>query len=415
MSEFDKLDLADYTERVIRAVLHDMQMAQAQLDNNISLASDTQEGESEMSKEKRRVVVGYQTDGTPICRQLSAKDSYEMNDRIVQEYVNTGRIDEFYTGIRKNKTFADNAIKPTKFFKEYADNWFDTYIVSRKPSTVATYRKILKVLNKEFGDKPLSEIKTDDIQRFLNANKHLSKKTLKEQVARLKQIFDSAIEDGLIDHNPAKSRRIVIPSEKVTQRDAIPLDVMRIIISKSANLDEKDRRLLLLLVTTGGRRGEVLGLQWQDIDTEQNVIHIRRNVTHASGNVPIVGTTKTASGFRDVPYDPAIRKLLDPNGKQPDAFIFEGRSATEPMTMTMYNNTWHRIQEAIPELKAYSAHNFRHTYATLLSEYTDATPKTIQAIAGHSDIRTTMSIYEHARRENIDSANQAMHNILFGL
>ncbi len=83
------------------------------------------------------------------------------------------------------------------------------------------------------------------------------------------------------------------------------------------------------------------------------------------------------------------------------------------MTMTMYNNTWRRIIKAIPELKPYSAHSFRYTYATLLSEYTDATPKTIQAMDGHKDIRTTMSIYEHARQEKIDKADADIHNLLF--
>ena len=136
-------------------------------------------------------------------------------------------------------------------------------------------------------------------------------------------------------------------------------------------------------------------------------------MTHSNGNVPIVGTTKTSSGTRDVVLDTELRALLAIEGKQREAFIFHGKAETDPMTMTMYNNTWKRIQKAIPELKCYSAHNFRHTYTTLLSEYTDATPKTIQTLAGHSDIRTTMSIYEHARKENIDSAKDAIHNILF--
>ena len=393
---FDKDMLAAYTERVIQTVLSDMQ---AKLDNDISLKQE----EKDMSKEKRRVVVGYEADGSPICRQLLAKDGYEMNDRIVEEYIRSGRIHEF-TGEPKKKSVS---------FGEYAKTWFDTYISPLKPSTVATYKKILRALEPAFGSKLICDIKTEDIQQYLNANKHLSKKTLKEHKARLAQILDSAKEDGLISRNPAKSRRIIIPSDKVSHRDAIPLDVMREIVLKSASLDEKDRRLLLLLITTGGRRGEVLGLQWQDIDAEHGVIHIRRNVTHANGNVPIVGTPKTESGMRDVPYDQAVRGLLDPEGKQPDAFVFPGSLPTQPMTMTMYNNTWRRIQKKIPELKPYSAHNFRHTYATMLSEYTDATPKTIQAIAGHSDIRTTMSIYEHVRKENIDNATAAIHSILF--
>ena len=378
-------------------------LQQAKLDNAIN-ALDVSKGDFDMSKEVRRVIVGYNDDGTPVIKRLTASNGYEMNDRIVQEYILCGRIKEFLD-IKTNK--------PGTTFKEYSDRWFNTYIVTRKPNTIATYKKILRAIQPAFGDKQLNSITTNDIQEYLNKNKDLSKKTLKERVARISQILDSAKEDGLIDTNPAKSRRIVIPTDKQETREAISLDIIRTVIRKSAQLDEKSKRLLLLLITTGGRRGEVLGLQWQDIDTDNNVIHIRRNVTHANGNHPVVGTTKTKAGIRDVPYEPAIRSVIDPTGKQPDAFILDGAEPTMPMTMTMYNNTWNRIIKAIPELKPYSAHYFRHTYTTLLSEYTDATPKTIQAMAGHKDIRTTMSIYEHARKEKIDKASTDMHNLLF--
>ncbi|MBQ7654325.1 MAG: site-specific integrase [Clostridia bacterium] len=358
-----------------------------------------------MSKEVRRVIVGYNDDGTPVIKRLTAANQYEMNDRIVQEYVSNGRIREFL--------YTQEKPKPTISFKDYAERWLDTYIVTRKPNTIATYKKILRAILPDFGNQNLADITTNEIQLYLNKNKDLSKKTLKERLARIAQILDSAKEDGLIDANPAKSRRLTIPTDKQQVREAIPLDVMRVIIQKSAQLDEKSKRLLLLLITTGGRRGEVLGLQWQDIDVENNLIHIRRNVTHANGNVPVIGTPKTKAGTRDVPYEAAIRSVVDPTDRQPDAFILEGSEPTQPMTMTMYNNTWHRILKQIPELKPYSAHYFRHTYATLLSEYTDATPKTIQALAGHKDIRTTMSIYEHSRKENLEKANIDMHNLLF--
>lgn len=357
-----------------------------------------------MAKEVRRVIVGFNEDGSPIVKRLVAANVYEMNDKIVEEYIANGRIKEF-TEPKTKKACAT--------FEEYATNWLNTYIVTRKPNTIAAYKKILRALYPTFGDKPLTSITTADIQNYLNANKDLAKKTLRERVSRMAQIFESAKEDGLVSVNPAKSKRIVIPTDKAQEREAIPIDVVRTIIQKSAQLDEKDRLFLLLLITTGGRRGEVLGLQWQDIDTKNNVIHIRRNVTHPNGNVPVIGTPKTKSGYRDVPYEQAIRHLLDPTDKEPAGFIFSGALSTDAMTMTMYNNTWHRIQKAIPELEPYSAHNFRHTYTTLLSEYTDASPKTIQAMAGHSDIRTTMSIYEHARKEKIDKASNDLHNLLF--
>lgn len=359
-----------------------------------------------MSKETRRIIVGFNDDGSPVIKRITADNVYQMNDRIVQEYIANGRIKEF-TG--DAATMPDNTV----YFGKYSEQWLNTYIANKKPSTVATYKKILRAINPAFGDRLISSITTKDIQAYLNENRLLSKKTLKERLSRISQILDSAQEDGLIERNPAKSKRIVIPSNKAEERDAIPLDVVRAAIQKSVLLNEKDRRLLLLLITTGGRRGEVLGLQWGDIDTTDNVIHIRRSVTHADGNAPIIGDPKTESGCRDVPYEKSIRSLIDPNGKPSDAFIVYGASPDKPMTMTRYNSAWGRIQKTIPELAEYSAHNFRHTYATLLSEYTDASPKTIQAMTGHKDIRTTMAIYEHARKDKIDKARGDIHELLF--
>ena len=389
-------------EQAVGKLLERIPSGTAKLDNSKILSQDISKGE-DMSKEKRRVIVSWNDDGTPVIKQLTAANAFEMNDRIVREYVLNGRINEFIVDTKP----------ATVTFGVYAQQWLDTFIVTRKPNTITTYRRILRALLPAFGSKNLENISAQDIQLYLNANKTLSRKTLRERLARLVQILDSAKEDGLIKTNPAKSKRLVIPTDKAEIREAIPLDVLRAVINEAQKLELKDRRFLMLLITTGVRRGEVLGLQWQDIDPEASVIHIRRNVTHAGGNAPIVGTPKTKSGVRDVPYDPAIRTLINPTGQQPNAFICAGASPTEPMTMTMYNNTWRRILKAIPALANYSAHSFRHTYATLLSEYTDATPKTIQAVAGHSDIRTTMAIYEHACPERITKATADMHALLF--
>lgn len=64
-----------------------------------------------------------------------------------------------------------------------------------------------------------------------------------------------------------------------------------------------------MLMFTGMRCGEVLGLRWEDIDTDTGYIHVRRNVTHCNGNQPITGTPKTKSGKRDIPLDDFILEV----------------------------------------------------------------------------------------------------------
>lgn len=191
------------------------------------------------------------------------------------------------------------------------------------------------------------------------------------------EIFKDAVEDGLIKKDPTASRRIAIPSDKSCAREALPLDQFKEIIASLNRLQPNDRCLLVLLLFTGMRRGEVLGLHWEDIDIEANLIHVRRNVTHAGGNKPVIGSTKTKSGTRDIPLDPFVVEILQP--LQKTGFIIGGG---QPVTMTVYNNTWTRIKKAI-DLHGATAHVFRHSYLTYMAGETTGM-KTLQIIAGHS-------------------------------
>ncbi len=88
-------------------------------------------------------------------------------------------------------------------------------------------------------------------------------------------------------------------------------------------------------------------------------------------------------------------------------FIIGGES---PITMTTFNNTWHRINKMI-DLHGATPHVFRHSYLTYMAGQT-ADLKTIQAIAGHSTIDMTMNRYVHAQPEKIKDAGKQMHALL---
>ena len=219
------------------------------------------------------------------------------------------------------------------------------------------------------------------------------------------EIFKDAVEDGLMEKDPTASRRIAIPSSKSNDREALPLEQFREIIGNLDRLEIPDKRLLALLMFTGMRRGEVLALRWEDIDTDAGYIHVRRNVTHCNGNQPIIGTPKTKSGKRDIPLDPFVLEALSPVQKQ--GFIFGGDS---PYTMTMFNNTMKRIRKTI-DLHGATAHVMRHSYLTYLAG-TGTDGKTLQTIAGHSTVTMTMNKYVHAQPEKIKEAADKMHALL---
>ena len=377
----------------------------AKLDKCISGTTD-KKGEDDMSVERRKVIISYNDDGSPVYKWLKANNQDEMNDKIVQEYISSGLIWKLLDPASIHAP--DSQITANMItFEAYTDKWMKLY--KENTCKISTVVKYTTDLNSQilpyFGKKPINSITTNDIQDFLNERKDKAAKSLKGYKALIKQILDSALEDHLITENPADSQRIHIPSHKKAERKALPLQEFKRILSQADCLNPSDRSFLVLLMFTGMRRGEALGLRWEDIDTTNNLIHIRRSVTHATGNHPIIGTTKTEKGMRDIPLDPYLLDVLKP--LQSKGFIIGGE---QPITMTTYNNTWRRIKKQI-DLCGATPHVLRHSYLTYLHS-AGASDKTLQTIAGHSQIGTTMNIYVHATSDDVTKAGKTMHEIL---
>lgn len=374
------------------------------LDNRTSSATGMSEGETDMAKHRQRVMISTNDDGTPVYQWIQGDSLNELNDRIVQAYIQSGRIWEFIPHPQVLET-----TKPSVLLKDYVHKWMTTYKMHKlKPTSLTTYEKWLNAhILPAFGECSIASITTDDIQRFLNDRKEMSNKSLTVMRNLMGEIFKDAVEDGLMEKDPTSSRKLVIPSDKATEREALPLADFKDILSHLPDLPQEERRLLALLMLTGMRRGEVLGLRWEDIDVKTGLIHVRRNVTHPQTNQPHIGTPKTKSGTRDIPLDPMLLELLAP--MQSTGFIIGG---DQPVSLTHYTNTWNRIKKAV-NLHDATAHVFRHSYLTYAAgESSDI--KSLQKIAGHSDIRMTLNRYVHAQPEKVKAVSSKVHDLLAG-
>lgn len=169
------------------------------------------------------------------------------------------------------------------------------------------------------------------------------------------------------------------------------------------SLTGKEKRFLALCLFTAMRRGEVLGLRWEDI--YNGSIHVKRNVTHPQRNRPCITTPKTKAGIRTIPMIEPLKQALSPFNES--GFIIGG---DEPITMTMYNTMWKRINESI-NMHGATPHTLRHSYLTYaVGATTDF--KTIQGISGHSDVFTLMNRYAHPQEEKKVELSEEMAKIL---
>ena len=346
---------------------------------------------------KERVLIGKNDQGKPIYKWATGNSLDELHDAVVRIYVDTGLIDRF---------LVNGNIPPEKrqTFKEYTEVWLKTYKdVSLKPTTLDGYRTMLRAhFYPVFGKRIFCQITTKDLQDFLNARSYLSRKYLSDMVKFFGMIVRDAIEDGVVERDITASRKLTIPSNKKTVREALQMEDFLDVVDHLPDLNLKDRQFMALLMYTGLRRGEALGLRWEDIDQSRGVIHISRNVTYHT-KTALVGTPKTENGYRDVPLVPHLLNILQPL-QQTGYIIASTMKPSEPICHSTFVRTWKRINSTI-DLHGATPHIFRHTYITILAGL-NIDVKTLQAIAGHGDIQITMNRYVHKRTEGLVEAGE---------
>ena len=351
-----------------------------------------------MGTEQRKIIVSFNEDGSPVYKSLKAYSQDEMNVKIVKAFVESGRIFEILPSLRFEKQ-SEKGIT----LKDYAFEWLNRKRKLKENTKIFYERHLNHYIIPTLGKMDIASISVIDVQMMLDKYNRLSHKTLVEMKGTLSQIFKYAVSDELIRKNPCTSVDIVIPSDRKKERHALPLSDYQDIISHLEALTGKEKRFLALCLFTAMRRGEVLGLRWEDIFSD--VIHVKRNVTHPQKNRPSITTPKTNAGIRTIPLIEPLRQALFPFEKS--GFIIGGE---EPITMTMYNTMWKHILESI-DMHGATPHILRHSYLTYAAGATTDF-KTIQGISGHSDVFTLMNRYAHPQEEKKEKLSEEMAKIL---
>lgn len=288
--------------------------------------------------------------------------------------------------------------KASPLFGVYAEQWFRLYKEPHlRPSSVMMYRNILDThLIPAFGDRRLIDITRSDVQAMINGKAEKSHSLITKIKATICQIMESARDDGLIERTP--TTHIRLPQGTRGTVLPVPHDAVQALAAHCKACP--DGLLPLLLMYTGLRRGEALGLRWADIT--EDTITVRRAVWFDK-NQPVVGLPKTKAAFRSVPLLPAVAELLPPRG-DPQEYLFGG---AEPWTECRFARTWERIQKAVPELRGVHPHQLRHTYADILRN-AGVNTLTAQYFLGHEDYETTANIYSQVNQTDLSRAREQL-------
>lgn len=293
-------------------------------------------------------------------------------------------------------------------FTEYAENWFELYHKPHCSPRWLTETKMLMVnyIIPFFKKKDVNEITVSDIQRFFNSMSDLSLSTKKHIRYLLNGIFDSAMEDGLIPRNIATSKRITVTG-KECPRSALTPEQVRDICQHMQELDLQQRLLISLFLYTGMRRGEVLALEWRNVDMDRALIHVIQSVDFPDSNTPAIKPPKSKAGFRDIPILPPLMDVLkEAKARARQRFLIGDEE--QPITKRAYEWLYRDIKRRI-NLYGATAHVFRHTFITMSSLFLD--PKTLQSIAGHSKCDITMNRYAHTVQNEVEKAGEKLADI----
>lgn len=318
---------------------------------------------------------------------------------------------------------------------EWFERWLDTYIKPsvRQRTYVAYCGEIRHHIIPALGRIPLRELDTAVLQRFLNTMLSsredgraggYARTTVGHIRTRLISALGMAVDQGLLAKNPARGLRIP-PPERTEKAVFTPAQQRQFEQAVRRTLDAHPNNLsLLLMLKTGLRAGEALGLRLCDIDFDARALNIRRTVGRVSipgeGCAPFaVGEPKTRLSKRTLPLTDRLIDELREFIERRDAMIrrreqswrrrngFDSRWIDEGALFITtrgglvdapnLRRTLAAIERA-EELPHVGLHGLRHTFATRWVE-NGLDIKSLSELLGHSDASMTLNIYTHSLPE----------------
>ena len=304
-------------------------------------------------------------------------------------------------------------------FKEIYELWYEGYQHTIKESTLVVNSYVFKLLLDKLENMQLKKITLPYCQKIItNYSKEFSLSTLKKIKIYGGMIFDYAVKMKVIYSNPMKD--VLLPKKQIdiTSNDTdlyyTKDELNHFLKLVDSTNDIKLSAMFRVLAYTGMRKGELQALEWSDIDFTNNTININKTLAISSEYKIKVQTPKSKSSIRKISIDEETKLILKRwKAKQREIFFSVGtRVKKNQLCFTnditndyLYLNfTNDRLRKICKKhkFKEIKIHGFRHTHCSLLFE-SGFTIQEVQDRLGHSDLKTTMSIYAHVTEKQRDN------------
>lgn len=341
--------------------------------------------------EKLNKWVGQFTAGRKTDGSLNRKSVYGSTRKEVKE-----KMTKILSEIQDNTFIEKTDITLYDLAKEIVEDKKNSNEVNMNTYKRLTYT--LGYINEEnFGNLPIQKVTAKQIKDFLNNKTSYSNSVLQKIFQLLNQTFRRAVDRNYINKNPMLSEEVKRPKSDKKDREVISLSIeeqKRLIDALS--LENKDyKNIILLMLFSGMRIGEVLAIKCCDIDFKEHSLYINSTLTRDNKDKTILGeTTKTQNSKRIITITDNIETILkdainNMYNNEYNLLFYDEKGFITPSEVNSYLIRLNKRYNIANELHN---HMLRHTYATRCIE-AGMSVKVLQKKLGHSKIETTLNTY----------------------
>lgn len=344
------------------------------------------------------ITLGYDKDKKRIKKTISSMDRDKLQKKINDlKYLNDRRL----------------LIDPSKYtVGEWVEFWLETYKKpSIKPSTYDMYKGNLeRYIKPKIGHYKLDKLNPLVVQTFINDissnslnTKHgLSQSSVKKVYITLSQACKQAVTANILYKNPCNG--VQLPKKPPRESVAFTVEEQEAFLQHCPG-NTTFENLFIFAFNTGMRLGEMLALTWDDVDAENKLVSVNKNLsvvndydekTERKNKIIINSTTKTADGMREIPLTQKALNVVmaqRERNKNESPFIFYSSSGNVLSKRSIYRAFKNILSKANISTHL-TVHSMRHSFATRLLEK-GADIKTVSELLGHKSIQITLDIYSH--------------------